>query len=350
MNKKVLIVTTGGCGGSERVIITFSKILKKNNFDVKLIILELNNKYELHPFLSEDIAYESFYVKKLKYSFFKLLNIVKREKPDYTLSSISLINVMLIIISIVFRNIKVIIRHGFMPQANLDGNKHLIKTFYPFAYKIIAQTKEMKIEMVNYYKFNENLITVINNPIDTELIQRSINSNNNIFPEKTINYIAVGRIAIVKDYLTLIKGFEIILNKNPNSHLYILGSEFDREYAKSIFQYVKEHQIISNIHFEGFVSNPYNYIVNSDCLVLTSISEGLPNVILEALYLKVPVVSTKCINFVEEIIYEGINGYTVDIGDYINLADKMQKAILIDKEKIMDFKTESDEQINYLFN
>jgi len=329
MNKKVVLLTTGNCGGSERVTLTLSRILNNHSFQVKNVILELDSTEELLPFIPLEIPSERIKIKRLRNSLFLLFKVIKREKPDFVFSSISLIGVMLILLSGFFRNVKVIVRQGFMPLAGLDGSPHLIKFFYKHAYKIIAQTEQMKVSMMEEYGIKEELITVVHNPIDEVYITTNINAVSPYVTSNSINFVAVGRIGVFKDYETLIKAFELVNIRNKNSHLYIVGADYDKEYSAHIRNLIKEKNLNHFVHIEGFTANPYRYIYNSDCFVLSSITEGLPNVMLEALYLKIPVVATKCIPFVAETIKEGETGYCVDVKDYEKMAIAMEKAVLL---------------------
>jgi len=342
MTQKVLLFTTGGCGGSERVTLIISQLLHKNSYNVKNIVLELDSKQELYPFIPSAIPCEHIKIKRLRNSIFTLYKVIKREKPNFVFSSVSLIGIMLIILSPLFRGIKVIIRQGFMPISGLDGTPILIKIFYRYAYKLIAQTIQMKESMSDYYQLDKKFITVIRNPIDKEYINKKRGMGSPFTGSNEIRYVAVGRLGVFKDYETLIKAFEIVIAKNGNAHLYILGADYDMEYSCYIKNLVKEKKISHAVHFEGFSDNPYRYLFNSDCFVLSSISEGLPNVMLEAMYLRIPVVATKCIPFIEENIIEGVNGYSVNVKNYIDLAAAMEKAINL-KDRIAENKVESDD-------
>ncbi|MEI8273745.1 MAG: glycosyltransferase, partial [Paludibacter sp.] len=239
---------------------------------------------------------------------------------------------------------KVVVRQGFMPLSKLDGSPILIRMFYRFAFKIIAQTEYMKKAMIEHYRIKNKLITVVHNPIDEIYINNNKNAPSPFKIPNEIKYVAIGRLGVFKDYETLIKAFEIVNLKNTITHLYILGADYDKEYSFYIRNIVKEKKLDHCIHFEGFTDNPYRYLYNSDCFVLSSISEGLPNVMLEAMYLKIPVVATKCIPFIEENINEGENGYCVEIKDYKSMATAMEKAVKL-KGKISNKLINSHDDI-----
>jgi glycosyltransferase involved in cell wall biosynthesis len=70
----------------------------------------------------------------------------------------------------------------------------------------------------------------------------------------------------------------------------------------------------------GFVINPYAYLSRADLFVLSSLWEGMPNVLIEALALGIPVASTDCCSGAREILQDGLLGHLVPIGDHNALA------------------------------
>ena len=69
--------------------------------------------------------------------------------------------------------------------------------------------------------------------------------------------------------------------------------------------------------------NPYKFVKNADCFVLSSRNEGLPNVLIEALYLGTPVAATTCIPVIKRIVSEGKNGYLAENENFAQLANAM---------------------------
>ena len=91
----------------------------------------------------------------------------------------------------------------------------------------------------------------------------------------------------------------------------------------------------------GFQKNPYNFIKHSDLIVLSSDWEGLPTILIEALYLKKKIVSTNCNGGCSEVLANGKYGYLVPMNDVNRLKDKILFA-LNNKSKKIDRK--------YLYN
>ena len=73
----------------------------------------------------------------------------------------------------------------------------------------------------------------------------------------------------------------------------------------------------------NFKKNPYPYIKLSDALILSSKYEGLPNVLLEALTLGKPIISSDCPTGPKEILLNGKGGLLYNVGDYNSLSKKI---------------------------
>ena len=87
---------------------------------------------------------------------------------------------------------------------------------------------------------------------------------------------------------------------------------------------------------------------NSDCFVFPSRAEGLPNALIEASYLGVPCVATRCLTIVDEIIKDGQNGCVVNVDDVEAFAKAMLKAVKLKNCKMI-YKSGTTEDCARLF-
>jgi len=247
--------------------------------------------------------------------------------------------------------LKVVFRDCNMPTTHSKYQSYPAKYILNYADALIAQTKEMKQEMAAFYHVNPEKITVINNPIDKTLIHQRLKETYQYPSQDCTHYIAVARIAPNKDYRTLIKAFATVLKQEPSSRLEIVGNPYwDKSYKRQVDKTIEKYGIGEYITFHGIQDNPFKYIEAADVFVLSSIHEGLPNVMLEAMYLGKPVVVTRSIPYIAQVIHDGVNGYTVPVGSYSELAEAMMQARkLCIKEKFIDL-TNSDKQVVGLFN
>lgn len=132
--------------------------------------------------------------------------------------------------------------------------------------------------------------------------------------------IAVGRLSPEKDFVTLIRAFAL-LRHQVSCRLIVLGDGPERG---SLERLAWDLGVNINVQFTGFVTNPYVYMKHSAVFVLSSLREGLPTALVEALSLNVPVVSTDCAHGPREILCNGLYGALVPVGD----ADAMASALV----------------------
>ena len=92
-------------------------------------------------------------------------------------------------------------------------------------------------------------------------------------------------------------------------------------------QYVSDNNLDDAVTFAGHQSNPYSWMAHCDCFVLPSRYEGMPNSLMEAMYLRKPVVATRCIPLISRMVDDGRNGILVDSDDEIQMASAMEAAL-----------------------
>ncbi len=135
---------------------------------------------------------------------------------------------------------------------------------------------------------------------------------------------AVVRVVPIKDIITMLQAFRTVLQNEINAKFFIMGpTDEDPEYFKECLAVARTLKIDSAMTFTGRV-NVREYLPQIDVMVLSSISEGQPLTILEAMAVGIPVVSTD-VGSCHEIVY-GLNdrlgeaGIIVPIMDYKALA------------------------------
>ncbi|GJD46963.1 D-inositol-3-phosphate glycosyltransferase [Methylobacterium cerastii] len=135
--------------------------------------------------------------------------------------------------------------------------------------------------------------------------------------------VAAGRLHPVKDYPTLLRAFALLRRSIPAT-LVILGEGDARAELEAL---AGELGIVHHVEFAGFVSNPLPLIHVADVFVLSSLSEGLGGVLVEALAAGTPVVSTDCRHGPNEVLGGGLYGRLVPVGDVEMLANAMKETL-----------------------
>ena len=332
MEKIYLILPDLSAGGAERVAITIARILKKSGFNIEFINLG-NPKGDMYDWIVPEFTMTSFGCNRVLAAIPKLYSFMKSHPKAIFFSSREHVNVIGLLCAKMAKR-EMVVRIPNMPKNKLvkgiEGikasvirsiNKKLLKS----AKWVIAQNNEMRDQLIEVYKLQQNKVVAINNPIDKEYVVGSANDAVNPYPNGETVFLNICNIAYSKGIDILIKAWKKVINEIPSAHLYIVGRN-NSEYAHNLVQSVTREDKIS---FLGFQSNPYPFIKYCDCFVLSSRMEGFPNVVLETMCFNRPVASTSCVEVIKEIIKPGKNGYYCDIEDPNALAEIMIKAVML---------------------
>lgn len=181
------------------------------------------------------------------------------------------------------------------------------------------------------------------NGVDVDQIRQLANQPLTIdLPESFL--VALGRLAPQKDLPTLLRAYKLARQQGLNEHLVLVGDGPERE---SIEALIDSLQLRPFVHLTGHLENPFPVLQRARMLVMSSLYEGFGLVLVEAMALGTPVVSTDCPSGPAEILSRGEFGSLVPIADPAALA----KAILElsrDAELRQQFVDRSDERANQL--
>ncbi len=185
--------------------------------------------------------------------------------------------------------------------------------------QIITVSEDVKSDLIKYAKVRPASIQTIYNPFNFKKIKylaaQSIKAHSNQFPKKYI--IHVGTFTIrVKQQDLLIKAFA---QSKLKCKLVLLGKGRDE---KEIYRLIKKYSLNKQIVLPGFQANPYPWIKKASLLVVSSRYEGFGNVLIEAMSLGTPVLSTDC-GGPSEILSHFMKNCLVPNGNVKMLAKKM---------------------------
>ena len=199
----------------------------------------------------------------------------------------------------------------------------LARWFYPWADHIVAVSNDVADDLTRVAKIPQDLIQVIYNPIVTpDLKEKS---------EEPLEHpwfkdgeppvvLAVGRLTDQKAFDVLIRAFSLV-RKNRPVRLLILGEGEERPVLEPMIWQLGLEQDVSLM---GFVQNPYPYMARASLFVLPSRWEGLPTVLVEALYLGMPIIATDCPGGSREILRGGQFGRLVPVDAPLILAEAIE--------------------------
>lgn len=317
-------------GGAERTIVNIINNLDREKYEV-ILVLGTNKNNDYKNFLRKDIKIKVLDCKKLRYSLFKLRKYILSENPDILFSTINANNIILLLAKILsFKKIPTIVREA--SNRTESGkvtalNKIITSLIYNlFANKVIALSEGVKNDLINNFYVKKSKIQVIYNPIEVDNIIKMSEEKIKDFQrnqnEKIV--IAVGRLVEAKNYSTLLRAFDFVA-KNINARLIILGKGPLEGKLKKMCQ---ELGISNKVNFMGFRTNPYKFMKEADLFVLSSKWEGFGHVIVEAMCVGTPVISTNCNSGPEEIIKNNVYGVLVPVGDPKALSEKIIELLM----------------------
>ncbi len=192
--------------------------------------------------------------------------------------------------------------------------------------KVLSVSEDLKLHIVNL-GISEDKVSVVPNGVDTEKFKPAGKE----YARGLLNLPQNKKMVLFVGALRKIKGVDYLIEaaKNvvdANTELYMVGR--DDGLKKSLEKRAQELKIADCIKFIGPVNHediPL-WISASDILVLPSLSEGRPNVVLEALACEVPVVATN-VGGIPELMVNGETGYLVPAKNPVELSEKVNKLL-----------------------
>ncbi len=327
MRKIAIFLTDLGGGGAERVMLNLANGFVSKGFTVDLLLVNAKGPYlsKVHP----DINLIGFEADRLSRSVPVLLTYLKRERPDVLMTALEDTNLAAIFAHLLARvsTRMVVTVHNNLTQESKQSKSlkrrfvpSLIRWIYPFADLVIAVSHGVA-EDLKKLGIHPDKIRVIYNPIITpdfgEMAQAQPEHPWFNDSRDTPIILGVGRLEPQKDFETLIRAYSLVRQRQP-ARLMIVG---EGSQQKRLLALCKElHLSEAEVAFTGFVENPFAYMSQASVCVLSSAWEGFGNVLVEAMGVGTPVVSTNCPSGPAEILENGKYGRLVPVGEWGDMA------------------------------
>ena len=314
IEKNFLLLTNYFSNKNYKIEVLYSKISKNifSQINKKIILKKSKNYIKIFNFIFSN---------RISNSINCFIYFILKLKTEKNSILISMQDHPFAIILGKIKKISCILRIANHPEASLKffnnkiffSIKLFIKLFfYRFATGIICNSRSSAVFLNK--KIKNNIITIYN-PI---IIKKKIKI------KKRKNFLlSVGRLEKQKNFIGLINAFNIVLQKFPKYKLIIIGSGSEK---KRLFEKINKLKIKEKVIFKNYVK-PDHFFLKSKIFILNSFFEGMPNVILESLSYKCPVISSDCESGPKEILKNGKYGYLVPVNKYKLLAKKIEYAI-----------------------
>ena len=335
-------------GGVEKVTIQLCNELAAKGFEVDLVIGKKNQSNMLDH-LDAKVKLISLGTSNKILSILMMALYLKRKRPDiviadryhsfvYTASAKRIFNCKFEIVMTIHSQMSLSFGFEFNRTKKQEKKYSEFMTLNKYCAKVIAVSNGTAEDFLSVFPQFANKMSVIYNPVAVDEIQslaKEWQDNLSLLSDKKHVIMSVGRLEAEKGYATLLRAFSEIENCH-DSLLVICGEGRERQNLEKLAQQLG---IQGNVYLPGFVANPYSYLAHADLFVLSSSSEAFGVVLVEALAVGIPVVSTDCPSYgPREILANGEIGKLVPVDDVSALARAISESLKAhpDKEVLID--------------
>ncbi len=333
-SKRIAIfVSFSGQGGVERAMTQLSAGLMDQGVAVDLLLPRAAGEHM--ESIPQGVNVIRFNTGHTFSSLLPLVRYLKKERPDALLAAKHRAIVTAVIASRLagFRgkvvgNIQTTISAGLEDSNIVKRSMYvwMMKIFYRWADLIVAVSRGVADDILALTGLDPVKVAVIYNPVVTpEIFDRGRQPvEHPWFTDSGIPVVlGIGRLTKQKDFHTLLRAFEKVRKTRP-CRLIVLGDGGDLASLRSL---ALELGVQDDIDFPGFQKNPFAWLSRSRLFVLSSQWEGFGIVLVEAMALGVPIVSTDCPNGPNEILKNGKFGELVPVEDPKALADAIVRTL-----------------------
>ncbi|MGH7233851.1 MAG: glycosyltransferase [Candidatus Saccharimonadales bacterium] len=313
-NRVAILLPSLKFGGAERVALNLAKALQEEGVEIHFLLMSSEGEY-----LAE--ADRHFRVVNLSCNRTyklpgKLLAYLLGNRPDALISSFWKLNLCACLARMFYPELRLLLWEHSQPSKSKNSPAWLYaisaSLFYQLSTKVVAVSTGVSKDIQRITVGLRRKLVVILNPI-VPPAERLLSQHERSTQKQVI---WVGRLDIRKNPSLMIEAFSLIFS-TCDARLVFVG---DGQMRSELEQKCKAFGLDERVSFLGYMKNPYEVMVTSDLLVLTSDREGLGNVIIEAMFCGLRVVSTDCGEGIHDILLDGQYGTIVPVGNKVTMA------------------------------
>lgn len=208
-------------------------------------------------------------------------------------------------------SIRVGLKNHKLKASKIPWGEYLVRQAYKKMDYIYTVSDLTTKEFLEKYPFCESKTRTIYTYFNTEDIRKKAKEKYDfVFDKSKVNFLAVGRFNAQKSYDRLIEAFYEITKKYDNVMLHFLGN-YNTPEGKMILDKIKDKHLEDSVVIHGVIANPYPYIKDCDVLISSSLYEGFPRVINEAISLGKLCIGTN-VTGTSEALHQGKYGLLVE--------------------------------------
>lgn len=320
-NKRVLLLIESYNGyGAEKMLLWLGNNLCNYDYDVTFCSIYDNVRRDN---MDERAKFEGFAIKRrenfllsnMTYFIFGLLHLLKlfiKGRYDYVVTFRATPFVLLLLCKPFYKGAKLIMAERNDPNAATTKLSRYKQRLFRFASGLVCQTEGAK----KYFEDRGIKVdAIIPNPIDIPDVLWH--------PNESYSIACVGRLRIEqKRQDVMIIAFKEIVKKYPTAVLTFYGDGIDKN---KLVNLVNDSGLQKNVVFAGKVTDVLEKLSYHHIFALTSDYEGIPNSLMEAMSIGMPVISTDCRpGGTRFLIDNGVNGVIVPVNNPHLLADQIE--------------------------
>lgn len=352
--KVLLVITKSNFGGAQKYVFELAKGLVQKGFFVQvalggegILIQKLKDEnidVVQIPHLGRDISI----LNDIK-TFFTLIKIFLKNKPDIVhVNSSKIGGIGALAARICFIPKIIFTVHGWAFNEDRSAiSRYIIKFLYTATIFLshtsvaVSYVTKSQASSVPFFFLIKNKIKIVHNGIDApnflskeeSITFLSSKINTDLQDKKIIGQIA--ELHPIKSIETTIEAAKDIVLKFPNTIFLIIGEGEER---KRLEKLIHQNNLNQHVFLLGFIDNAAQYIKAFDVFCLTSKSEALALVLLEAGLGKIPVIAS-CVGGIPELITDGETGFLFEKQNVNELTNKIEHVLSLsseDREKIIE--------------
>jgi glycosyltransferase involved in cell wall biosynthesis len=331
--------------GAERVTVLLANGLVERGYCVDIVLVAAKGDFLAD--LAKGVRVVDLKARRTLRAIPRLASYMRKDRPAVVISALDYVNAAAIIAGRLSRTPTPVVAAVHTSRSTAaqrgPGGHHVsmvggalfsyaVNWFYRRAGAIVCVSHGVAEDMVRIAGVDRKRIRVIYNPVihpQTKELARQPVDHPWLAPcgcsaaGRPKLLVGVGRLTAQKDFATLLRALKIV-RRDHDVRLIILGEGHERPRLQGL---VKELGLDPCVSMPGIVKNPYAYMAGADLFVLSSAWEALPTVLIEALAVGVPVVSTDCVSGPREILLGGRFGALTPVGDVPALASAVASAL-----------------------
>lgn len=323
--KVALYIPNLAGGGAERVTLNLARGLVARGFAVDVVVASATG--ELTDHVPPTARLVDLGGLRTMRSLPALARYLTSERPTSLLSAMNHANVVAAWGAKLagYRGHVVLVEHIQLPKRSTSGWQRAFNLAVGYSYrlatKVVAVSHGVKQSLTQEAGVRSDHIEVIYNPVLRDDFSRKATPARpaEMGPAGTTVALGIGRLEPQKNFELLIRAFASS-SRFDDALLVILGEGGDRAKLQTL---AADLGVADRVRLPGFVANPFDFLAHANLFVLSSDWEGLPTVLIEALALGTPIVSTDCPSGPREILRAGEYGALVPMGDVAALTSAM---------------------------